>query len=474
MTVIETLRRKYLALSPTLTERGRRLWAGVEACEIGRGGVAWVARATGLAISTVRIGRDEVRSGEMSSELVRDRKRGGGRRRLESKDPELIAALESLVNPATRGDPESPLRWTCKSLRVLANELTEAKHPVGPSKVGELLRSMGYSLQANSKTKEGDTHPDRNAQFEFINARAQDFLSRGLPVISVDAKKKEVLGERANAGREWQPKGTPIKVKSHDFFDDGGPKATPYGVYDIGRNLAFVNVGTDHNTPTFAARSIEKWWDRMGVELYPDARELLITADAGGSNASKSTVWKASLQRLADRTGVTIHVSHFPPGTSKWNKIEHRLFSFVSANWRGRPLTSYETIVSLIAATRTLKGLRVKAELDLSKYPIGVAVTPDEVARLQLERATFHGEWNYTLRPRTAEQLAAAAQKVAARTVVTHAERRARWKEIVSRQLRSGLSGLAFCAQHGISYSGFVYARSQIVGKIRKTKRTPD
>jgi hypothetical protein len=318
MDEIGKIRKKFLALRATFTERTRRLWAGAEAESLGRGGVAWVAAATGMAISTVRKGRDELR-GHTPSDLVRERRRGGGRPRREDQDSGLAPMLDSLVNPATRGDPETPLRWTCKSLRVLARELTDANHPVGPNKVRQLLQAAGYSLQANAKTREGSSHPDRDAQFEFINAKAQSFMDRGFPVISVDAKKRERIGEHANLGREWNPKGKPLEVLTHDYFDSSGDKAIPYGIYDVDKNLGFVNVGTDHNTPAFAVRSIEKWWAKMGAKLYPDAKEVLITADAGGSNGVKSNVWKTLLQELADRTGLGIHVSHFPPGTSKWN-----------------------------------------------------------------------------------------------------------------------------------------------------------
>ena len=466
MSVIEMIRKKFAALGPSLGERTRRLWAGTEADAIGRGGVAWVAEATGMAISTVRKGRDEVRSG-VATELVRDRRSGGGRPALEQKDPGLVPMLDSLVNPSTRGDPESPLRWTSKSLRVLARALTLADHPVSPGKVGALLRAAGYSLQANSKTKEGVDHPDRDAQFELINAKAQEFLSRGLPVVSVDAKKKEAVAEIANAGREWERQGEPVKTLSHDFFVRAEAlHATPYGVYDVGRNLGFVNVGTDGNTPTFAARSLEKWWDKLGAKLYPHARELFVTADAGGSNAARSNIWKTNLQAFADRSGLTIHVSHFPPGTSKWNKIEHRLFSFISLNWRGRPLTSYETVVSLIAATTTSKGLKVHAELDNEKYPLGIRATTHMMENLALERVPFHGEWNYSLRPRTKEEQATAAAEPPARTIITHAEKKARWLKLIGEQIKSGHKPLDFCKARGINYNNYLGARRRHIGKI--------
>jgi hypothetical protein len=473
MDEIGKIRKKFLALRATFTERTRRLWAGAEAESLGRGGVAWVAAATGMAISTVRKGRDELR-GHTPSDLVRERRRGGGRPRREDQDSGLAPMLDSLVNPATRGDPETPLRWTCKSLRVLARELTDANHPVGPNKVRQLLQAAGYSLQANAKTREGSSHPDRDAQFEFINAKAQSFMDRGFPVISVDAKKRERIGEHANLGREWNPKGKPLEVLTHDYFDSSGDKAIPYGIYDVDKNLGFVNVGTDHNTPAFAVRSIEKWWAKMGAKLYPDAKEVLITADAGGSNGVKSNVWKTLLQELADRTGLGIHVSHFPPGTSKWNKIEHRLFSFISLNWRGRPLATYETIIALIAATTTSKGLRVEAEMDSDKYPAGQRAKRHKVKALQLEKAEFHGEWNYVFRPRTSAQLQRAAiLEAAAVEPVTQKERRARWRALIREQQLSGLSNRAFCRMKAINFNSFISARRAIAGPIRPRKPAP-
>lgn len=476
MSAVEIVAKKYAGVRDVLSERARRLWAGTEADALGRGGVVWVARATGMAISTVRKGRDEVRRGQ-ARPLVKDRAPGAGRTPLEKKHPGLVMALDALVNPTTRGDPESPLRWTCKSVRRLAIELKALGLPVSATKVRELLAASGYSLMANAKTTEGESHPDRNAQFEFINAKAEDFTQRGAPVISVDAKKKEVIEENAGPGREWEHKGKPLQVRAHDFFNTDAAKAIPYGVYDVAKNLGFVNVGTDGNTPTFAVRSIEKWWDQMGMMEYPQAKEVFITADSGGNNSRQSHVWKTQLQALADRTGLTIHVSHFPPGTSKWNKIEHRLFSFISLNWRGRPLTSYEIIVSLIGATQTSKGLKVKAQLDLEKYPLGRAARKAELQALLLERAAFHGEWNYILRPRSAEQLAeaqAAIQREQSQKTATWEEARARWKKLFQEQQLSGLNHSRFCSERGVTYGAYIKARRKLYGPIqshvRKTK----
>ena len=451
-----------------MTERMRRLWAGTEADAVGHGGVATLFAATGLAISTVRKGRDEVRAGALKQDVIRDRRPGAGRKRLEEKDPGIIAALEALVDPATRGEPESPLRWTLKSTRTLARELTRQGHPVGASKVGQLLGALGYSLQGNSRMKEGQSHPDRNAQFEHINARSKELISRNVPVISVDTKKKEAVGEYANPGREWQPKGKAVEVLTYDLFDACAPKAIPYGVYDLAHNNAFVNVGTDHDTPVFAVHSIERWWTLMGSLRYPDAKELFITADAGGSNSRKSNVWKAELQAMADRHRLTIHVSHFPPGTSKWNKIEHRLFSFITLNWRGRPLATYQTVISLIAATTTQKGLKVSAELDQARYPLGIRVKKHQLRGLYLERDAFQGDWNYKLRPRTEEQLAALAKATRmAHEPVSHAERKARWMQLIAEQRQSGMSNKEFCRKRGINFAAFIAARRRIVGRMR-------
>jgi hypothetical protein len=395
------VRRKWRLLKVTMGERARRLWAGAEADAIGWGGVAAVARATSLAISTVRKGRDEIRAGIRAEEAIRVRRKGGGRRGFEVGHPDVWSKLEKLVDPATRGDPESPLRWTCKSTQVLANEMF-VQHGIRVSDrtIAKLLKEHDYSLQAPNKSVEGAQHPDRNAQFELINAKAEACLARGVPVLSVDTKKKELVGNFKNGGREWQPEGEPELVDVHDFPSDAVGKAIPYGVYDVGANDGFVSVGIDHDTPVFAVTTIEAWWKRVGVKRYPAVRELFITADAGGSNGYRSHVWKYELQRVADTTGLAIHVSHFPPGTSKWNKVEHRLFSFISINWRGRPLRSYETVVKLISNTTNRGGLVVRARLDRRKYPIGKKVSAKEMRALSIERNDFHGDWNYVVRPR--------------------------------------------------------------------------
>ena len=395
------VRQKFRRLKGSMDERLTRLWAGAEAEAMGFGGIAAVARATGLAISTVTLGRNEVRAGARTKDLVKVRRKGGGRPRHEVAHPELVPALEKLVDPVTRGDPESPLRWTCKSTRALSAEmLSQFGLRVGDKTIARLLRERGYSLQGISKTVEGKQHPDRNAQFEYINAKAKECIARRVPFISVDTKKKELVGNFKNAGREWQPQGAPERVDVHDFPDDAVGKAVPYGVYDVGANNAFVTVGTDHDTPVFAVASIETWWKRMGSKRYPHATELFITADAGGSNGYRSHVWKAELQRVADKLDMPIHVSHFPPGTSKWNKIEHRLFSFITMNWRGRPLRTFETVVSLIGNTTTRAGLVVRAALDQRKYPIGRRVSPKDMLALKIERDAFHGDWNYVIHPR--------------------------------------------------------------------------
>ena len=399
---IRRIRRKYRALRVEMDERGRRQWAAVEARELGWGGVTTVGHATGLSRTTITAGRRELGlpARQRAAEAARVRRPGGGRRPLTETDPGLMAALEALIEPATRGDPESPLRWTCKSTRRLADELTHGHHPVSVNTVAALLRQAGYSLQANRKTREGASHPDRNAQFEHINTSVRSFHDGGQPAISVDTKKKELVGDFRNAGREWHPRGEPEEVRVHDFMDKTLGKAIPYGVYDILNNQGWVSVGIDHDTAQFAVNSIRRWWKKMGRRRFPRARQLLITADGGGSNSHRSRLWKVSLQKLADELGLKLVVCHFPPGTSKWNKIEHRLFSFITQNWRGRPLVSHQAVVNLIAATTTKTGLVVKAALDNHTYKTGVKVTDEEVARLRLAPHQFHGEWNYTLFPR--------------------------------------------------------------------------
>jgi len=333
--------------------------------------------------------------------LGRIRRSGAGRKKITVRDPKLLTSLESLIEPETRGDPESPLRWICKSTRALAAQLTRKKHPVSHEKVAQLLRDQNYSLQSNRKTEEGEDHPDRDAQFRYINAQVKRALATGIPVISVDTKKKELLGNYENSGKQWLPAKKPLKVNGHDFPSPDVPRAYPYGIYDLARNRGFVNVGTDHDTGAFAVASIRGWWRSEGRSLYSKSRVLLITADGGGSNGSRLRLWKLELQKFADATGLSISVCHFPPGTSKWNKVEHRLFSFISSNWRGKPLLDYETIVNLIARTTTAKGLQVTCRLDRRKYPTGRKVTVEEFKRVNLKRNTFHGDWNYTIHPST-------------------------------------------------------------------------
>jgi len=385
-----------------MDERLRRQWAAVEARDFGWGGVSAVAQATGLSRTTITLGLKELAlpEPERAAQATRVRRPGGGRRPLTTDDPGLLTALEALVEPSTRGDPESPLRWTCKSTRRLAEELTRQRHPVSPGTVAALLRQAGYSLQANRKTREGQGHPDRNAQFEYINASVRRFLRRGQPAISVDTKKKELVGDFKNGGREWQPAGSPEEVRVHDFLIKNLGKAIPYGVYDMLHNQGWVSVGIDHDTAQFAANSIRRWWEAMGQWRFPRARELLITADGGGSNSHRSRLWKVALQELADVVGLKLYVCHFPPGTSKWNKVEHRLFSFLTQNWRGRPLLSHETIVDLIASTSTRTGLVVQSALDTKKYPTKIKVSDDALEQVRLRRHDFHGEWNYSISPR--------------------------------------------------------------------------
>lgn len=400
--VVVQIRRKFRLLRPEMDERMRRQWAASEAQELGWGGVSTVAVATGLSRTTITAGLHELElpSGQRGMEALRVRRPGGGRRALTMTDPGIVAALEALIEPLTRGDPESPLKWTCKSTRNLADELTQQKHRVSARTVSALLQEAGYSLQANRKTREGASHPDRNAQFEYINAQVRRFLKRDQPAISVDTKKKELVGDFRNAGREWRPGGKPEEVRVHDFLDQKLGKAIPYGVYDMLNNQGWVSVGIDHDTAQFAVNSIRRWWTRMGQRRFPRARELLITADGGGSNGSRSRLWRVSLQDLADELGLKLFVCHFPPGTSKWNKIEHRLFSFITQNWRGRPLVSHQAIVNLIANTSTRSGLIVKAALDTNHYETSIKVSDQELARLKLQPHEFHGDWNYSLSPR--------------------------------------------------------------------------
>ena len=399
---IERIRAKYQLLRVEMDERLRRQWAAAEARQLGWGGVTAVARATGLSRTTVTAGLAELDLPEArrTAEATRVRHPGGGRHRLSETDPELPGALEALIEPGTRGDPQSPLRWTCKSTRRLADELSRQGHPAAPGTIASLLDEAGYSLQANSKTREGRQHPDRDAQFRYINDQVRTRLERGRPAVSVDTKKKELVGDFKNGGREWRPRGEPEPVRTHDFLDKQLGKAIPYGVYDLANNQGWVSVGIDHDTARFAANSIRRWWQQMGRKRFPHATDLLITADGGGSNGSRSRLWKLCLQELADDLGIALIVCHFPPGTSKWNKIEHRLFSFITQNWRGRPLVSHQSIVSLIAATTSRTGLLVKAALDTARYETGIKVSDQELARIQLHPHAFHGDWNYTIKPR--------------------------------------------------------------------------
>jgi transposase len=393
---------KYASLKPVLDERARRLWAAVEARSIGRGGITRVSEATGLSRVTIRAGLKEIGhphpAGEEDAGWIR--RPGGGRKPLVDQDPKLLSDLESLVDPVTRGDPMSPLRWTCKSAAKLAERLQSRGHPVRERTVNRLLHDLGYSLQANRKTIEGRQHPDRDAQFQHINRRAKAFQGQGQPVVSVDTKKKELVGRYRNGGREWQPEGQPEEVRVHDFIDKGSGKVIPYGVYDMAANTGWVSVGVDHDTAEFAVESLRRWWRKMGSRVYPEAKRLLITADGGGSNGSRCRLWKVELQGLADETGLSISVCHFPPGTSKWNKIEHRLFCHITENWRGRPLVSREVVVNLIGHTTTRAGLSIRSELDERSYPTGREVTDEQMEGLSIRKAKFHGDWNYTILPK--------------------------------------------------------------------------
>src|ERR1700690_3408120 len=390
-----SLRRKFSSVWRLLDERSRRLMAASEALALGYGGVSRIRRASGLSRKAIAKGIREI--ADKNGMPGRIRRSGAGRKNIVERDPKLLASLDRLIEPETRGDPESPLRWICKSTRTLAAQLTRQKHPVSHEKVAQLLRDQNYSLQSNRKTEEGADHPDRDAQFRHINVQVKRALATGMPVISVDTKKKEVLGNYDNGGQQWLPAKKPVNVNGHDFPSPDVPRAYPYGIYDLARNTGVENVGTDHDTGAFAVASIRGWWRNEGRALYSAARALLITADGGGSNGYRLRLWKLELQRLADQTGLAIAVCHFPPGTSKWNKVEHRLFSFISSNWRGEPLRDYETVVGLIACTTTAKGLRVTCRLDRSKYAVGRRVTKEEMATINISPQRFHGEWNYVI-----------------------------------------------------------------------------
>ena len=399
------IRERFAAISPHLDERGRRIFAAAEAKTAGYGGVAAVWRATGIAASTIGRGLKEL-VGECAPPLGQVRRTGAGRKSLVESDEGLLAALLSLVEPSERGDPESGLRWTCKSVRRLAAELCAQGHQISHTVVAKLLRTLNFSLQANSKIREGAGHPDRDAQFRYIDRLAKAALRQQQPVISVDTKKKELVGDFKNAGREWRPKGDPEQVRVHDFLIKELGRAVPYGVYDLADDAGWVCVGIDHDTAGFAVQTIRRWWQQMGCIRYPEAKRLLITADAGGSNGPRLRLWKRELQRLANEIGIEIAVSHFPPGTSKWNKIEHRLFSFISQNWRAKPLISYRVIVNLISSTTTRTGLSVHCELDTKRYPKAVEVSNEELAAINIKRAKFHGDWNYVIRPHTRSERA--------------------------------------------------------------------
>ncbi len=403
MIALQLLKKKFVPLWPHLDERARRLTAANEARQLGYGGVSLVSRACGLSRVTIIKGIQELEGAPLAA--GRMRRPGGGRPALLTRDPELLRALEGLVEPLARGDPESPLRWTNKSTRTLAAALTTDGHPVSHEKVAQLLAQLGYSLQGNRKTEEGNDHPDRDAQFQHINAQVRRALAGSDPVISVDTKKKELIGNYSNKGRQWRAAKAPQQVQGHDFPGPTVPRAYPYGIYDLGRNTGFVNVGTDHDTGAFAVASIRGWWRCEGRRLYPKSQQLVITADGGGSNGYRLRQWKLELQRLADETGLALLVCHFPPGTSKWNKVEHRLFSFISSNWRGEPLRDYETVVRLIAGTTTAKGLTVTCRLDRRRYPVGRKISEKEFATITVNPDIFHGEWNYTIRPRKKTKL---------------------------------------------------------------------
>ena len=399
MATLPELKQKFELLWPLLDERTRRIMAASEAMSLGFGGVSAVHRASGMSRRAIAKGIVELQEGDVPP-AGRVRRPGAGRKPITISDPLLLKALEEMIDCQTLGDPQSPLRWICKSTRTIAQQLTRKKHPVSHMKVAQILHGLNYSLQSNRKTEEGADHPDRDAQFRHINAAVKKCLAQGSPVISVDTKKKELIGNYDNAGQQWLPAKRPTKVQGHDFPGPEVPRAFPYGIYDLGQNAGFVNVGTDHDTGEFAVASIRGWWRSEGRRIYPKATTILITADGGGSNGSRLRLWKLELQRLADQTGLTISVCHFPPGTSKWNKIEHRLFSFITSNWRGEPLRDYETIVNLISRTTTAKGLKVKCRLDRRKYQTGRKVSDEEMQRVNVKRNKFHGDWNYVIKPR--------------------------------------------------------------------------
>jgi len=403
MNTLPGLKQKFGAVWPLLDERTRRVMAANEALGFGFGGISVVHRACGLSRKAIAKGIGEIQEGIVPP-AGRIRRPGAGRKSITVSNPRLLETLEEMIDCQTRGDPESPLRWICKSTRTIATQLGKRKHPVSHVKVAQILHDLNYSLQSNRKTEEGVDHPDRDAQFRHINAAVKKCLRQGIPVISVDTKKKELIGNYDNAGQQWLPAKQPKKVQGHDFPSPEVPRAYPYGIYDLGRNAGFVNVGTDHDTGAFAVASIRGWWRSEGRRLYPDTATILITADAGGSNGSRLRLWKLELQKFADQTGLCISVCHFPPGTSKWNKIEHRLFSFITSNWRGEPLRDYETIVNLIARTTTAKGLIVTCRLDRRKYPTGRKVSDEEMQNINVERNKFHGDWNYVIKPKDTEK----------------------------------------------------------------------
>lgn len=409
----ETIKKKFFVLNQILDESAKRMWVATEAISIGRGGVTLTSEVTGMSRITITNGIKEIQGAyENEEELKYDPDRirvsGGGRKKAIEKDTTLLEDLKSILESSTRGDPMSPLKWTCKSTGNIADELNKDEYRVSPTTVGEILKGEGYSLQANKKTIEGKSHPDRDAQFKYINNLSKEFQASKDPVISIDTKKKENLGLLKNNGTEWRPKGDPRKVKDHDFPDSELGKAIPYGVYDIANNDGFVSVGVDHDTAEFAVQTIKNWWQQMGKRAYPEASRVLITADCGGSNRPIASLWRRELQKLADETGLEIHVSHFPPGTSKWNKIEHRMFSHISSNWRGQPLTSHEVVVNLIGSTKTKTGLTIKAMLDENKYETGKKVSKEELCKIRIERKDFHGDWNYSIKQRTEEYAVAA------------------------------------------------------------------